>query len=503
MPQINAVTNPFVPDAYINIVSPSVPLVGDVQTDLIAVVGTASWGPVNAVASFSDPASRARIYGPMQARKYDLATACTAAMLQGAQNFVGVRVTDGTDVAASVVIGSTGITLTSIYTGSLANGDTATIAAGSAASTVKVTLSRAGRTPEVFDNIAGSGNALWVNIANAINNGQSGLRGPSTLMVAAAGASTSAPTNGSYTLASGTDGTATITAAVLLGADTGTRTGMYALRGIGPHMLVLADADASSSWPAQVAFALSELGYAMLVGPAGEYTAPATVTANLATAGIDSYGAKYLVGDWCYLVDTENGGVERMISPQGFAAGILAVRGPEQSGLNKPMQGITGTQKSKARQKYSVADLAIFGAGRCDVITTPLPGFAAFGLRQGRNTSSNAAISGDNYSRLSTYYPARLATVAGQIIGMVNTVDEQTGLLAAVDVALHQDWIRGRLSNPKGTQPYSLVIDNSRAALGVQKLNAKLQYGPIITVLEVNLEGGQTVQIASQFQPAA
>lgn len=503
MTQFNAVTNPNVPDAYINIVTPQTPLVGEVQTDLIGVVGTASWGPVNAPVPLSTPQDYQSLFGPVQARKYDLGTPIAAAQLQGASNFMAVRVTDGTDVAASVVVQASCITITSKYTGSLANGDTFTLAAGSAANTTKAILSHAGATAEIFDNISGSGNAFWVNLASAINNGQSGLRGPSAYFVATAGAGTATPTLATSTLASGADGVTTITASVLIGADTGTRSGMYALRGIGPHILVLADADSSSAWPTEVAFVLQELGYVLLVGPAGEYTTPATVVSNLATAGVDSYAAKYLVGDWVYFLDAANGGVPRMISPQGFAAGLLATQDPSASGLNKEIQGIVGTQKSYAKQKYSTADIAVFGAGRCDFITNPAPGGPYFALRQGRNTSSNLAINGDNYSRMNPYLAARIATVAGQFIGEINTVDEQKQLLGAVDAALFEDWQAGRLSNPQGTQPYSVSIDNTKAALGYQILNIRAQLGPIIAILQVNIQAGQTVQVASQFQIAA
>jgi hypothetical protein len=46
----------------------------------------------------------------MQNRKYDLLTQVALAVLQGANAFVGVRVTDGTDVAASAAIQTNCIT---------------------------------------------------------------------------------------------------------------------------------------------------------------------------------------------------------------------------------------------------------------------------------------------------------------------------------------------------------------------------------------------------------
>src|SRR4051812_1175131 len=99
MPQINTPVNPNVPDAYIFSITPTSPIVGDIQTDLISVVGTASWGPVGAPMPFSDAKTYAAIFGNPVARKYDMGTQAVAACLVGARNLRGVRVTDGTDAA--------------------------------------------------------------------------------------------------------------------------------------------------------------------------------------------------------------------------------------------------------------------------------------------------------------------------------------------------------------------------------------------------------------------
>ena len=74
----------------------------------------------------------------------------------------------------------------------------------------------------------------------------------------------------------------------------------------------------------------------------------------------------------------------RLVSPQGFAAGRLANLSPEQSGLNKPLYGIAGSQKSGAPganlvSSYADAELqTLFQAG-IDVIANPQPGGALLG----------------------------------------------------------------------------------------------------------------------------
>src|SRR4051812_30767844 len=94
----------IVPDLIIQIVPPSWTLLNGVPTNILGIVGTANWGPVNSPVIASGVADPARQFGPMQARKFDLGTAVAAAALQGAANFRLVRVTDGTDVAASTTI---------------------------------------------------------------------------------------------------------------------------------------------------------------------------------------------------------------------------------------------------------------------------------------------------------------------------------------------------------------------------------------------------------------
>lgn len=494
--------NPAVPDVYVQVQTPSPNGFTGLATDKILLVGTASWGPVNAPTPFGTPQQYALIFGALRNRKYDLGTIAATAQQQGAQNFIGVRVTDGTDVAASIVVQTNCITFTSKYTGSAANADTVKIETGSQASSYKVTVQRTGLAPEVFDNITGSANALWVNIAAAINQGQNGMRGPSNLIVASAGAGTTAPTLTTYTLTGGTDGATTITSSTLIGADTGTRTGMYALRGAGPGIMVLADCDTSTTWATQASFCVAESLYGIGTGPSGEYTSLSTCASNKASAGVDSYAFKLMVGDWILWSDTVNGAL-RYVSPQGFIAGKLATMGPEQSSLNKPLAGIAGTQKSAANQVYSAADLGIIGAAGLDVITNPSPGGAYFSARFGQNTSSNPAIDGDSYSRLTPYYAASFNTIGGQFVGRLQTADERRECRDTLNGFLTGEQAAGRISNPQGSQPFRVVLDDtnnpaSRVALGFQTADVKIQYGAVITQFIVNLEAGQTVQITQQ-----
>lgn len=487
----------IVPDLYVQIVPPQVRLLNGVPTDIAGVVGTASWGPVNSPTIVGDMAGYARQFGPIKNRTFDAGTGVAAAVLQGASNFRIVRVTDGTDVAANVVVQTNCITFTSKYTGSLANGDKVIIDNGSAASSYKVTVARAGLVPEVFDNITGSGNALWVNIAAAINSGQSGLRGPSELIVATAGVGTTAPTLTTHTLASGTDGATTINKTVMIGVDTVPRTGMYALRNTGASVAMLVDLDDTTSFSNQVSFGLSEGIY--MIGCSAAGTSISSAVSTKSSAGIDSYAFKWLHGDWIYFNDTVNG-VTRMISPQGFVLGRLANLSPEQSPLNKPLYGIVATQKSQSNQTYSNAELQTLIQAGIDVIANPSPGGNYFSCRAGHNSSSNPVINGDNYTRMTNYVAKTLNAGMGQYVGRLQTEDERREAKATLDSFFAGLEDQNMIGDPNGGPAFSVQINaannpSNRVALGYMQADCKVKYLAVIEKFIINVEGGVSVNI--------
>jgi len=420
-------------------------------------------------------------------------------------------VTDGTDTAALITVLG-GVTFTALYTGSLGTELTLTFSAGSAASTWRMSVALPGQSPEVYDNISGSGAAFWGNLANAVNNGNGVLRGPSQLIVATVLGGVATPVAGVFSFSSGTpgsDGAVSITAATLVGIDTLPRLGMYALRGQGCAIALLADADDDTQWSVQTAFGLSESVYMILTGPAGDNIANA-VTIK-AEAGIDSYAAKLMFGDWVYWSDQANALI-RLVSPQGFVAGRLANLSPEQSSLNKPLYGVIGTQKSGqpgvgTASTYATADLsALLGSG-IDVIANPQPGGAYWGVRGGHNSSSNAATNGDNYTRLTNYIASTLASGMGAYVGqLVNSTlfqNIRATLLAFLNGLLSQ----GLLGSTNGALPFAVVCDvsnnpQSRTALGYVQADVQVQYQAINEKFIVNVQGGQTVQVSVQTIPS-
>ncbi len=504
----------LVPDLYVQIVPPQNLVLNGVPTNVVGAVGTASWGPVNQPLLIGTMADFVASLGPVNARKHDLGTQVATAIQQGAQDFRCVRVTDGTETAAHSVISGTTVGLTARYTGSMGNQIQVRLDPGSRLGTWRLTVSLPGLQPELFDNIGGSGAGFWTGLAQAVNTGQGTYRPRSQLITVDAGGATVAPSNVAVTLGSsvpGTDGADGVTAMTLVGIDGIARTGMYALRGQGCSIALLADADDWTSWTNQAAFGLDEGIYMILTGPAGQSVQDAIGAKN--QAGIDNYAAKLMSGDWLWWSDQVNG-VVRLVSPQGFAAGRLANLSPEQSGLNKAIFGVigsecTGDPTASGTGSYSNAELAaLLGAG-LDVICRPQPGGSFWGLRGGHNTSLDPGRSGDNYTRLTNYIAATLSAGMGRYVGQVVNADLFRRIRATLLSFLHNMLGQGLLgqSDASGQLPFSVICDwsnnpQSRVSLGYVQADVQVQYQSINEKFIVNLEGGQSVQVSRQVLPS-
>lgn len=97
-------TNPgnFLTDGpYINLVAAPPGTPAGPQTQLIAVTGSAKWGPVNSPQPFVDVASGFALFGNGTQLTNSLIDEAISAMPE-CQSFLGNRVTDGTDVASTI-----------------------------------------------------------------------------------------------------------------------------------------------------------------------------------------------------------------------------------------------------------------------------------------------------------------------------------------------------------------------------------------------------------------
>jgi uncharacterized protein len=501
-----------VPGVYVDILPPQ-PFLNGVPTNMMGVVGVASWGPVGSPVPMSGPDSCATVFGTPTSRtglgyKYDMASYIWAASQIGpAVGFWGVRVTDSTDVAASIVVQSTCITITGKYTGVLGNQIKFSVATGSALNSFMAIVEFPGRPPEIFNNITGSGNALWLAMAAAINNGNN-TRGPSSYVTASAGAGTTAPTLTSYTLTGGTDGTATITDTVLMGQDTIPRKGMYALRRTGMDGFALCDHSTYSNLAAMDVFALSENAFVAYGDVSGQTIAQGIT--NLGTAAVDDFPTWFIVGDYPTFYDSANQ-TSRLVNPAAIALGIAGNLSPEQTPLNKQLRGVTATSKTQASGTYSDAELMTAETGRVDLIVGPptTPGGNYFTFITGRNASSNTAANGVNYTRL-TFYLARSlqSKAAGSIVGRMQSI--QANDRTRSDAKALVDGFLGSLLDPSVGSNGNGIIDAFATvcdltnnppilqARGFLFLYAAVRYLNEVRYFVIKLAGGGNVTVTQQ-----
>lgn len=496
-----------VPGVYIDVVPPQ-PIINGSPTNFAGLVGVGSWGPLNSPVPFSKPDDCAAIFGYPTVRNYDIASYVAASYkVGGGINYYGVRVSDGTDAAATATIQSTCLTLTGKYTGSRGNGITWAIQTGSKPGSFCLVIAFPGRAPERFDNITGTGNAFWVAAAAAVNNGTQ-YRPKSAYVVASAGAGTTAPAIATGSFTGGTDGTSGVTAATLMGSDTSPRTGMYALRNTGVDNFTLCDNTDATTWANQVAFALSENSYAILGRPSGD-TITAAAAARVSSA-IDTQWGKIITGDYTTFYDDYNG-YARLISPTAFALGILGNLSPEISPLNKALGGVVSTQATASNTAYSSAELSLANTGGIDLVIGPpsTPGGNYFSFATGLNTSSNSAASGDEWTRLTNFIARSLNSyAAGSIVGKLQSKrpDDPTRTKAKM---LLDSFFSGLKSTAVGSNGYGMIddfavtCDLTNNPLELQQRGflfayAAVRYLNTVRYFVIKLAGGGNVEITSQ-----
>ncbi|WP_407146242.1 hypothetical protein [Bradyrhizobium sp. ORS 86] len=631
-----------VPGVYADIILPT-PFIAGTPTNIEGLVGVGSWGPLNALIPVSKPVDAAVQIGPPVVRTYDMSTYVSAASkVGGAIGFLCVRVSDGTDLAATASIQSGALTLTGKYTGTLGNQITYSLQFGSLANSFLALVAFPGRTPEQFNNVVGptpasgtasfsanpaandtltiagsavtfvasgatglqvnigaslavtlsnllamlqasadaglvkctyslsgtvlsitanqmqgtgtnagtGGNALalaksstvitlsgatlaggtgtwqtfWTNLANVINSGNT-TSGPSQSVVASAGVSTAVPVVGvTTTLSGGTDGASGVTDATLMGQDIVPRKGMYALRNSNCDCFTLCDLSTSAYYASIAAFGLSETMYAIHATQKGDSIANALATRI--NAGVDTPWFKLIMGDWPTFYDDYNG-VSRLVNPSAYGIGIYGNLSPQQSALNKPLLGISATQRSQLGQTYSDTELSQINTGGIDVILPPSssPGGYYFSFATGRNASSNTAANGDEYTRMTNFLiRAAQSKAAGSFIGRLQSIQPNDQTRAQAKALF--DGFSAQLASPEVglgingqgmiDTPWSVVCDLSNnppylQALGYLFLYWQVRYLNVVRYFVVKFQGGGNVTITvqttqpspSQFNPAA
>lgn len=319
-------------------------------------------------------------------------------------------------LATAQPAGTLGVLLTFLYTGSLANTAVLTVATGAASNTSSVFITFPNGISELYPNLPNTG--FWVALANAINFGLSGFRGPSGLVRATnVNIAVGVPTAGNYTFSGGTDGRAGVGTAQLLGADNNPGTGLYALRQQNPQIGVawLVGCTDSSAWAASLAFAQTEACSFLATFAAGTST-------SVALSSVQSYGihdpAFAYVKDWIYFFDSVNG-VNRLVPPTAFIGGRICTLAPQLSPGNKPVNLVGGTERNNqytGNQPYTVSEVGQLASAGVMFVTNPIPSGTQWGIRHGQTTSLSPVTQPFEWWRMSAYLARSLARTMGQFV---------------------------------------------------------------------------------------
>jgi hypothetical protein len=505
-----------VDDVYINVLPPQPVLLSGTGLFNGATVGAASWGPVNTPITVNTPQQALATFGPPINSGFDIVQDAALFLNQGPAGGVtcvrvagtGATTATGTIEDSASAAGANG---TALYPGSFGSQIVVTIAAGSnsatGALTWKVSTQLGTQAAQVWDRIPGqTGAVAWANIISAVNTGYRGAP-PSNCVRLALPSTPSAllPVAQSVTFTGGSNGAA-LTTTQQIGVDggSGSRTGMYALRGTGFDTVWLAGNSDSTSWATLLAFAKSEGGECIGSFPLGTSVASA-VTAKL-SAGIDDPQMILLLG-WVTYLDTQlNTNVT--FAPSGTAAGLICSVQPHQSPGNRQVYGLLGTEQTLGTnpQGFSYSDLTTLEANGINTITSPIPSANALGLRHGKNTSSNFATSEIPYARKTNSIVRDLSgTVMGQFVNRLQTTQTNDPLRNGVLAALNGYF--GPQVSENTIDAYNVICDltnNTPQTIAAGQLFATVivQYLAVVDTFTINLTAGQTVSVTAQSTAA-
>ena len=335
-----------------------------------------------------------------------------------------------------------GINLTALYTGLLGNALQAIITAGSQTNSFTLAIigpAGTGALTEVYPNIAG-GVGFWGRVQTAINQGLSGVRGPSQLVKAAnANNAVGAPNVQTFTFAGGTDGRAGVTTGILLGSDAATpRTGLYALRNQTPPVSIvwIAGLTDNTVFASLLAFGQSEGCSTLAAFATGTSTAAAV--AAVGANGLHDPSFAY-VKDWIYFFDPINS-IVRLVPPYAFIGGFWATLAPQQNPANKPVNLCLGTERlppNMPGQPYSLSETGQLANAGVFFICNPIPAGQQFGTREAQTTSLNSATTPAEYWRMTMFLARSFAQSMGQFVDQLQSQQPNDPLRQAVKLQLN------------------------------------------------------------------
>ena len=179
------------------------------------------------------------------------------------------------------------------------------------------------------------------------------------------------------------------------------------------------------------------------------------------------------------------------------------------SGHRARSAGSKRVRSASANATYSTTELTVLIQAGLDVITNPgAGGVSMWTLRSGHNSSSNAAIYGDNYTRLTNFLATSFNAGMGLYCGQVINLSLTQAVAATMNAFLLGVYGQGILGPDvdDGGLPFTVICGlgpgtnnpPERTKLGNLQCDVQVQYQAINEKFIVNLQGGQTVTVTRQ-----
>lgn len=409
----------------------------------------------------------------------------------------------------------TGGTLTALYSGVLGNSIKLSILPGTSASKVNVLLTAwSGKAQEFYQGLPNT-SAFWAALVSALSSGIGTQRPPSQLCRFVATSSTHGPQLQVATaLSGGLDGRRSLTADDLIGSPTGGAnaqgSGMYALLNAipMPQQAWLVGVVDQTVWPTMQQFA-STNGILMAVcEPIG--TSVSAAVSDLENYGIDNYEVMCFI-DWVEMYDPVNQ-VHRYIYPAGPLGGLCAALSPEQSPLNKQMQGVSATYRLQNAGPYSNADISLANTNGIALVSNPIGSGPQFGFITAVNSSlNNIGTAPIEYSRMTNFLIQSVGANLGQFLGKLQSQQPVDPVRSAIKSNLNS--FMAQLEGNRQLDAHVVLCEFSQSnsspgyntpttiAQHICSVFVAATYLSSIWYLIFTLQGGTTVSVQNVVSP--
>jgi hypothetical protein len=491
----------------------SLPMYTVLTGDTLTTIATALKGLINAstalIAAGITATSSGAVVSVVANTDLDIIPVITSTLSEAA--------TETITVASPSAV--TGGTLTALYTGVLGNKIKLSILPGSSASKVNVLLTAwAGKAQEYYVGLPNT-SAFWAALASTLSGG-AGPTVPSSVLASFAPASS---THGpqlqvATALSGGTDGRG-VSAGQMVGSATGGVTGqgsgLYALLPAKPFCQQAACVGLTDM---TVAPSIQEFAYQngilMFIAQAIN-TDPTDAVTALNTYGIDNYQVICFI-DWCQMFDPVNN-VARYVSPDGPLGGLVAALAPQNSPLNKQLQGVITTSRLQAIGPYNDSEVGLANTNGLALVSNPIGQGPTFGFVTAVNTSlDNLGTAPVEYSRMTNFLIQSIGANLGIYLGANQLQRPIDPVRAAIKQSLNT-FLNGMISAVPAQLDAATVLceyDSSGTMGGVPGYNTNATiaahqcsvfvaatYVSSIWYLIFTLQGGTTVSVQNVVSP--